>query len=181
MANTTAIESNNTGSVTLIISLAPLLSGNLNECQNATDPTCAGGVAALTAYSRLHTAETDTGRLVLPRVDYQSAFVQMHPLAWAVNRYVYKYRYNWDIYWAYASLFSQHKDDNEVAGHDLTDLLTNDIRPLLSNVALPPYNSWNKYLQNIYFHDETGLALILISESAQVFSTPRVETSEALL
>lgn len=175
------VGSSSSSSVTLIVAMTPLLSGGLDACQSITDVTCEGGVAALAAYARYYADDSDVGCLIIPRLDYQSAFVQMHPLAWAVNRIVYQYRYQWPVYWAFASLFSQHKDDSAVANRDLTDLLTQEFTPLLSNVAVPASNSWSELVKHIYFHKDTGLAVMVITHFAQVFSTPGIETTQGLL
>lgn len=77
---------------------ASILSGGLDNCVSWDDPSCEGGIATVNANLRyfekqwrqeqlnLTGEEPQQVSLVIPRLDYQSAFVQMHELSWGVNR-----------------------------------------------------------------------------------------------
>ena len=89
-----------TATINFVWTWASLLSGALDTCLTWDDESCEGGIAAVRANLRFYEEEWRqeqrdlTGEdpvqhsLIIPRLDYQSAFVQMHELNWAVNRYV---------------------------------------------------------------------------------------------
>ena len=89
-----------TVTINFVWTWASLLSGGLNTCLTWDDEACEGGIAAVRANLRYYQEEwrqehlNQTGEdpeqisLIIPRLDYQSAFAQMHELRWAVNRYV---------------------------------------------------------------------------------------------
>lgn len=87
-----------TAVVNFVWTWASLLSGGLQSCVSPDDPTCEGGISAVRANLRYFEEEYRqryfnlTGQdpvqtsLIIPRLDYQSAFAQMHELDWTVNR-----------------------------------------------------------------------------------------------
>ncbi|CAB9516278.1 acid type B receptor subunit 2 [Seminavis robusta] len=146
--------------VTLILSSAKLLSTTtLGRCYDAYDDSCRGGIAALMAYARNNTVDSDIGRLVLPGIDIQSSFVQMHPLDWSVNRLILKDYFNFDVFWGVRSLTTQQFYSKE---RDLSDLQSNDFPLLASNLDIPISNTWKQFVKDIHFHEETGLAVMKV-------------------
>eukprot|EP00529_Nitzschia_sp_RCC80_P008284 CAMPEP_0113487422 /NCGR_PEP_ID=MMETSP0014_2-20120614/25501_1 /TAXON_ID=2857 /ORGANISM="Nitzschia sp." /LENGTH=1227 /DNA_ID=CAMNT_0000381119 /DNA_START=95 /DNA_END=3778 /DNA_ORIENTATION=- /assembly_acc=CAM_ASM_000159 len=151
--------------VNFVWSYAPLLSGGVYDCQNIDDESCEGGIAVLLAHLRNHSSpETDQGNCIIPRIDYQSAFVQMHPLEWGVNRVVLGDYFGYKSYFIYRSFMTQHKTDTVNSVRDLSSLHTRDIRPLVGNFVVYTENSWFEYIQNIHFDPNTGLAVFPIDE-----------------
>lgn len=76
-----SMSSNSTSLATVVHfigSRAPLLSGGLDECHNATDETCSGGVAAVELLAR-YLVGPEEPYLILNPIDKASAFSQMHP------------------------------------------------------------------------------------------------------
>jgi hypothetical protein len=120
--------------------------------------------------------------LILPIFDYQSGFVQMHPLEWTVNRLVFKNHFGWDCYIGIPCLLLSHKADSTFASkRDLTDLLTKDTRPLYSNVFVPPSNSWSQILHNVYFHYTTGFAVLSMIDQTQPLAYSQNDAARGLL
>lgn len=162
----------------LVFSSAKLLSGRrFEDCQDDNDETCSGGVAAVAAYSRYTSGGHPT--LVLPQLDFQSPFIQQHPLALDANRLVMNHLLGWKLFlmrsWFLGVEESQQKN---VAGLQSTDW------PLvISNVAVPSTNSWYHYTRGIFFDDETGLAIIHITEEIDVTSYhyPKTKSSKIML
>lgn len=133
-----------------------------------------------TAITRYHTNEKVIGSTVMPRLDFESSFVQMHPLEWAVNRYIFHEHFGFETYFAYRSLLSQSTIDSPISNRDLSDLQSSTFRPMIGNVAVPSLNSWSPYVQNIHFDHKTGLALIPIDHSRRNLSFATQRTLSAL-
>ncbi|CAB9516276.1 Gamma-aminobutyric acid (GABA) B receptor [Seminavis robusta] len=149
--------------VTLILSSASLLSTTkMGRCYDAYDDSCKGGIAALMAYARNNTVDSDIGRLVLPRIDIKSSFVQMHPLDWSVNRLVLKDYFNFDVFWGVLSFTTQQLYSKE---RDVSDLQSTDFPLLASTLDIPISNAWKQFVQDIHFHEETGLAVMKVVRS----------------
>jgi hypothetical protein len=174
----------------MVVSWAPLLSGDLNACQNASDPTCKGGVAAVAAYLRYYNnlynstaAGTDhTGNdnlpitlqsIVLPYLDKSSAFVQMHPLEWNMNRIVFHNRMGWNVLLSSPAILTEQRD--------LSALQSAKMPLLLTNVAVPPSNSWYWFTQPIYFDSSTKLAFISIDSSGSALNVDQVQAASGSL
>ena len=165
--------------VHLIVSAATLLSGSLDVCLTPLDPSCEAGVAAVDAWARTLTADDPT--LVLPFIDRSSPFVQMHPLGWSVNRLVLEHIMGWRVYSSSPALLTQHKDDLDISSRDLSDLQSKDLPLVLSNVAIPPSNSWAPYTLPVFFDNETGLAVLTIYNSNQPLNHPQIESTLGIL
>ena len=127
------------------------------------------------------TQEQDSATLVIPRVDYQSAFSQMHPLEWAVNRLVHSNFFGWEIYTAVTSFFLIHEHDSEISERDLSNFFTNEIRPLYTNFYLQPFMSLGEYIERIHFDDKTGLAVLLLGRDDLAYMQPRSESAKTML
>lgn len=174
--------------VHLIVTAATLLSGDLDEC--ITPPyDCKAGVAAVDAWARHLTtvnneamAVPQTQRyLVLPLFDKSSPFSQMHPLGWSVNRLVLQHLMGWRVFLSTPALLTQHKDDFDVSSRDLTDMQSTEFPFLLSNVAIPPANSWSAYAVPVYFDQQTGLAVLSVVNSNQPLNYPQVKATLGIL
>lgn len=184
----------------LVVSFATLLSGGLNDCRDGPyDPTCQGGVAAVRAFSRaligkgsddsssasssLDNSNTTTtsSLLVLPQIDKWSPFVQMHPLAWNVNRQVHETITGWKAFVSPPSLLLQDRADSPVSTLDLSYLQSQDFPLILSNVAIPPSNSWAPFTRPVWFDQDTRLAVIYIHNSDQPMNWDQVESARGLL
>lgn len=173
-------------SVSLVLSRTSLLSGDLNDCLHIDDDTCQGGVALINAYLRQYSDGIDDGHIVLNRMDYQSVFVQMHPLDWNVNRFILKDYFGYETCWINPSLLGQHIEDSPISVRDLSDLQTPQFRPLLhGNIVTGTANSWSQYIKNIHFDESTGLAIIIIQgqfiSTFGIWSLPPLDASKALL
>ena len=155
-----------TRTINLVASATPLLSSeNLVDCQNAEDPTCQGGVAAVAVYARHYAGDNPV--LVLPRLDRDSQFVQSHPLGWSVNQKVLQERFGWNVFTSSPSLLSVTASGNISNKQDVAGLQSPDFPILLSNAAVPPSNSWYPYIESVHFDESTGLALISLEQDSK--------------
>jgi hypothetical protein len=125
---------NTTTAVLLATSRAPQLSGQLNQCFNASDPSCNGGVAAFRAmlrhYSKLEAKDTRDDALPFAHIqllDKDSAFVHMHPLGLSVNRFILNGVMGLDVFASSPSILLQNKLDYEVSSQDISSLQTHDM------------------------------------------------------
>jgi 5'-nucleotidase, C-terminal domain len=161
-------------------------SWSFEECQEPIDPSCRSGVAAVSAYSR-HLVPPNESTFVLPALQRNSEFVMVHPLGWNVNRLILQGVMKWTGFVSTPSLLMQHKGDNPQSNRDLSYLQNADFPLILSNVQLPPGNSWDEggFHQRIHFHTQTGIALIVIADNdalyGNVYSSDAVETTTGLL
>lgn len=148
--------------VHLIVSLASLLSGRgFTDCQNAQDPTCSGGVAAVAAWSRHYAKEYNaTATLVAPIFDYQHPFTQQHPLGWDVNRLVFQELLGWKLF--LARLWLLESDDT---GRNVEGLQSKDLPLLISNSILNPLDAWARFVEQIHFDEESSIVLIHLVEN----------------
>ena len=82
------------GVVHLGASRATLLSGGLNECLYAGDPTCSAGIQAVDAYARhlSNQSATDPTKrepyMVVPFVDTSSPFINMNQWGLGMNMFM---------------------------------------------------------------------------------------------
>ena len=145
--------------VNLVYTEARLLSGSsLDACQNITDPTCSGGVTAVDAFAR--DISGDDPFLVIPRVDYASSFIQLHPLKDAANRLIMSHQLGWRVFVApgwYIGAETHQK------GKDMSGMQSIDFPLLQSNTVLSPDNTWYSYTRGILFDEDTGLAVIYLT------------------
>jgi 5'-nucleotidase, C-terminal domain len=175
-AITTATMSTRT--VHLIGSWAPLLSGMIEDCQTPDDETCAGGVAAVGAFRR-HRVPQNESSVVVPLLDKSSPFAQMHPLGWSVNRLVLQHVMGWNVFLSMPSLLT--KVDYGAAQKDITDLQSKQAPLLLTNVAVPPSNSWMLFTEPVHLDDATGLAILSIANSNNPLNQPQIESTMQIL
>ena len=148
--------------VSFVWSYADLLSGGLHSCKTWDDESCKAGSAAVRAFLRNNTLPEEKS-LIISRLDYMSAFVQMHPLEWGVNRLILNEFYGSETFFVYSSFASQHKIDSPNSNQDLSNLQTKEFRPLISNFVVTTANSWFAYMKHIHFDESTGLAVFSIS------------------
>ncbi|CAJ1956725.1 unnamed protein product [Cylindrotheca closterium] len=165
--------------VHLIVSAATLLSGDLEDCLFPLDSSCEAGVASLNALARNLTGNDPY--LVIPKFDKSSPFVQMHPLGWSVNRLVLEEVMGWKTFQSTPALLTSHYEDFDVSSRDLSDLQSSEFPFLLSNVAVPPGNSWSPYVTPVYLDPETGLAIISIVNDNQPMNVDQVDTTFGML
>ena len=148
-------------SITFVWTWASILSGGFKDCLDGFDSSCRGGLATIDAYSRYYRDEvTDVASLIIPRLDFQTPFVQMHPLRWNVNKLIMKHRFGWDTYFAEPSHFY-------VGAGTTHNLRAFGYRPLLSNSHSVYSNEWNGFIQDVHFDDKTGLAVMLVYDPSQ--------------
>ncbi|KAL3943618.1 MAG: hypothetical protein SGBAC_002327 [Bacillariaceae sp.] len=164
--------------VHFLVGGATLLSGGLNDCLTPFDASCSSGISNLDALMRNSTADEPT--LLLPLIDRNTPFVQMHPLSWAVNRLVYQGILGLEVFITAPSLLQQHKLDG-ISSRDLSSLQTPDFPFLLSNVAVAPGNSWSAYHIPVYFDEETGLAVMSIINNGEQYTVDQKESAIGLL
>lgn len=181
-------------------SWASLLSGsssNLGTCQNATDPSCVGGVAAVLALVRDTqrsrvvngtnetafdlSAEEQLPATVLQRLDKENPFSHMHPLQWNVNRLVIHQIMKLNVFVSPPSVLLQHKDDYSVSPNDISLLQTLDMPLLLTNVEVPPTATWHPYQKAVHFDPETNLAILSISNSGEPLNVPQIASANRIL
>jgi hypothetical protein len=113
--------------------------------------------------------------------DRNSPFVQMHPLGWSVNRLVLKDMLDLDVLISTPALLTQNKGDFEISQRDISDLQTEDMPLLLTNVVIPPGNSWYHFHKTVHLDEETGLAVIVVIDSDVIFSSPQIESVQGTL
>lgn len=112
-----------------------LLPGDMHGCldpTNITDPSCTGGLAAVSSIMRHSQLREEGPALFRPNLDKESKFVQMHPEGWGVNRLIAHDYFGWDSFYATPSLFT---DTNRLR---TITLMTPDYQPLITNVDLSP-------------------------------------------
>jgi hypothetical protein len=163
----------------LVLTEARLLSGELNDCRTATDPSCQGGVAAVAACVR-HDIPPTHSTLVFPKLEKQSQFVQVHPLGWNVNRLILQGLLHWKILMSTPSLLLQNERDGYGSPQDLTYLQDSNFPLLLTNVAVPPSNTWganNAYHHYVYWDDTTQIALMSIANSGEPLTINQVQAA----
>lgn len=165
--------------VHLILSWAPLLSGGLSECLSPDDESCEGGVAAVAAYARHYCR--DEPHLVIPFADKQTPFVQMHPLGWSVNRLVLNKIMGWEVFGSTPSLLTQNSVDYDISYRDISDMQSKEMPLLLTNVAIPPGNSWYQFAVPVYFDEATGLATMVVWNSNEPLNSPQIESTTGVL
>ena len=171
----TTTSSTNSIVVNVVVSTTTLLSGGLNDCHDGmNDPTCSGGVALIHAYLRKYgststssasASSSSDGNIIIQQYDYQSVFVQMHPLGWNVNRFILHDYYSYEYFYAQPSLLDSHYVDSTISVRDLSGLQTYSFRPLLHGNIIPSTsNSWYQYTKNIQFDYKTGIAIIIVHD-----------------
>lgn len=164
--------------VHLIVSFASLLSGRgLTDCQNAEDPSCSSGVATLAAWSRHYASEYNaSSTLISPRFDYSHPFTQQHPLGWDVNRLVFQELLDWKLF--LARLWFLESDES---GRNVEGMQSKDLPLLISNAIASPSDPWSRYVQQIYFDEESSVALMHISEDSGSFAAEILSSCKNLL
>jgi hypothetical protein len=115
-------------SVSLVFSSTTLLSGGLSDCHDVDDDSCEGGIALLRAFLRQNSDNIDEASVIINRLDYQSVFVQMHPLDWNVNRLILHDYFGMQTFWTNPSLMDQHKGDSPTSVRDLSGLQRRKVR-----------------------------------------------------
>lgn len=163
--------------VHLVLTEATLLSGNLDECFDAQDEDCEGGVAAVSAFVR-HLIPKDQPRFVFPKFEKQSQFVQVHPLGWSVNRLILQGVFQWKALMSTPSLLLQNGRDGYGNKRDLSYLQDADFPFVLTNVDVPPSNSWAiGYHKYVYFDQDTHIALLSIANSGEPLTHDQVKSA----
>lgn len=165
-----ASSSSPPSAVSVVASSASLLSGDLDECFNATDTTCEAGFAAVSAYTR----QQEEPLLVIPQLDKTSPFVQMHPLKWAVNLLILQGLLNFSVFVSTPSILT--------SGNDLTLLASTALPLLLTNVVVPPSSVWQSpFSQRVHFDPSTSLAVLSIADSNTPLNWPQVSSAQGAL
>ena len=166
--------------VHLVLSWAPLLSGKLDDCLTPDDDSCEGGVAAVAAFLRHFNAQKEPS-LVLPFVDKESPFVQMHPLGWSVNRFIFQYLMEWNVFSSTPSLLTQNRQDFDVSFRDISGMQSQQLPFLLTNVGIPPGNSWHAFSVPVHFDETTGLAILVNWNSNEPLNVPQIQSTVGVL
>jgi hypothetical protein len=161
--------------INLIISGATLLSGGLDACQTPNDETCIGGIAAVLAVARQFAQDGDN--LIIQKLDTNSPFVNMHPLQWVVNRLILHEIFGLEFFIASPALLLQNKVDSKVSKRDISGLQDASLPLLLSNVVVPPSNSWYHFTKNVHFDKQTGLAVINIADKGVQMTLPQSDAA----
>lgn len=190
----------------IIDSWADLLGGiTLSDCRNVTDPSCVGGVANVAAFARHLTRSgasvTDSPSggtaedieepyIVTPRLDRYSPFVQMHPLGWSVNRLIFVEVLQWKFFISSPALLylsstarGSTNGSSTISTNSslMSDLQTDELPFLLTNVAVPPENDWYPYTKAIYFDETTHLAFLSVADSDEPLNVPQIESATGAL
>jgi hypothetical protein len=129
-----------------------------------------GGLAALFALLRYYTAEEEPA-LVLNRLDFATAFVQMHPLGRGVNRLVLQDYFGLDSFFAFRSFVTQTPGISPRFAKDIATLRSPQFRPLLGNLFMSPRNAWHQIASHIKFDQATGLAVLVVDDGNRVDET----------
>jgi 7 transmembrane sweet-taste receptor of 3 GCPR/5'-nucleotidase, C-terminal domain len=149
--------------VHLVWSDATLLSlesdQDMAECKDASDSSCIAGMATVAAYARKYSGGQPT--TIIPHLDYQSAFVQMHPLQWNINRVVFEQILKAHRFFVSPWLFSD-------ARQDLDFLRSHEFHPVISNIIpVGTDNLWYPYIDTVYFDVQTSLAVLTVDQANQ--------------
>ena len=171
MASTNTGENGLKKKVHLTNSQSSLLSGPVDECRSASDENCTAGYAAVRAYTR--NRSNGEPYLIIPTADRVSPFVQMHPLGWNVNRLILNDLFGLSTFISSPSLVYQN--DNEFQNSE--DLQTDSFPFVLTNVNVPPENSWFAYTRHVFFDDTTGLAIIAIVNNDEPLTVSQTDST----
>ena len=183
--------------VNFVFTATSLLSADdLKACHNDTDPGCHTGVAAVGAFVRHYNNNNNYPTLVVPVFEKASQFVMVHPMGWNMNRVVLQGVMGWDLFLATPSILLQDQRDHpgtsaassssssSSTNHRDLSFLQSDSFPLvLSNVLIPPSNTWasSGYHEFIHYDETTRLALITIADDGQAFNFPQDASAVGLL
>ena len=121
--------------INIFTSFTSILPGDLTDCldpTNVTDKSCGDSLASVASVMRHSKTRGDGPSFYFPHLDRESKFVQMHPEGWGVNRLVSHDYFGWDRFFGSSSLFS---DEDRLSS---TNLLSQNFRPIVTNVALSP-------------------------------------------
>ena len=119
----------------------------------------------------------DDAALHLQLLDKDNAFVHMHPLGLSVNRLILSDLMGLDVCASSPSILLQNKLDYEVSSQDISNLQTHAMPLLLTNVNVPPQNSWHEFTKAVHFDKDTGLAVLSVSKSDEELNVPQIESA----
>jgi hypothetical protein len=187
-SSTTATSSPRRQEVSLVVTSAPLLSGDLRDCADPVERAvrCAtGGVATVQALVRYHNNEWFTSTatnytfpvLVVPMGDFKSTLVEMSRFAFGVNVMIYANELKWRI-WTVPAYTLKPRRFEYSAVYDAQDPL---MPAVVSNVVTAPNETWHPYVKSLHFDEETHLALIYITKEYLETTTSQVESVQLLL
>jgi hypothetical protein len=168
--------------VHLIGSISDLLgSGDPRDCIDPlNDSNCTGGVVAVEAFRRNWTQGEPS--VVSQRLDRYSAFAQMHPLGWSVNRVALHDTLGYEHFSSTHALLSYSAgEDAAIPRQDISGLQSLSFPMLLTNVVIPPSNSWYSFSEAVHFDNATGLAILSIADSNEPMAVPQVESAIGML
>lgn len=105
----------------------------------------------------------------------------MHPLGLSINGLILNEMMGINIVISRHSILLQNKIDFNVSIFDLSDMQTQDMLLLMTNVGVPPKNSWYPYTRAVHFEENTGLAVMSVSTSDKEFNLPPLESAAGML
>jgi hypothetical protein len=132
-----------------------LLSGGLASCNGTSVNTtlCSGGLASVAQVVRWLEGNYSVNALVIPYLDRETAFVQMHPLTWAVNVPVFEHL-GLPVGAAPPSLFVQEIR----AGWDL--FFNSSLKILASNALVTATDPWVSAVTYYVVHERVAVLLL---------------------
>jgi hypothetical protein len=164
--------------VGLVVTIAPLLSGELRDCADLVlgDVRCStGGVAAVQALVQYHNGESPV--LVVPIGDFKSPLTEMSRLAFGVNVMIYANELKWRTWTVPAYTVKPRRFEYS----DVYDAQEPLMPAVVSNVITAPNERWHPYVKPIHFDEETHLALLYITKEYLETTSPQVESIQQLL
>mmetsp|Transcript_23478 Transcript_23478/g.38246 ORF Transcript_23478/g.38246 Transcript_23478/m.38246 type:complete len:1173 (-) Transcript_23478:370-3888(-) len=174
----TTTESSHT--VNLVVASASLLSGELRECAyDDTGALCSsGGVAAVQAYTRLHTNNDDSSPvLVVPMGDFKAPLTEMSRFYFGVNVMIFANELGWRTWTVPAyTLWPRRLEYSSVY-----DAQEPTLPALISNVVTSPNERWHPYIESVHFDEETNIALLYITKEYLNTTVSQVGSTMQLL
>ena len=154
--------------------------------------TCEVSVASADAFRRHYLQELQDNNssnetikfssVVVSRLVTLSAFVQMHPKQWNVNHDVLHDIMGFRLFTHTPSTLYANNVDYSGSKQNLTPLQDRELPFLLTNVQVPPTNSWLPFWEHIYFDSETRVALMAVVDIGDpVYNVDPVEACQKAL
>jgi len=160
----------------------------LRELSNNTDePITQRGLSSMDAMIRHQTSGAPY--LVVPWADTESSAVNFNYFGVALNLAL-NLLYDWKFYVAHPSLIQQQATKQEVFHLDdfdierstgVYDLQWESFPLLLTNVAVPPSNSWNPFVKGVFFDDETNLAVMYMAPEQRDNAQSQIDAARSML
>lgn len=166
----------------LIPTRATILSGGLNGCLTVNDTSCHGGFSEVDAFRRLHCGNESS--LVLPWLDTESPFPNMNYYGVEnINLLLMREVVDWRVYVTPPFLLNYAVEPDNESLSFFNEMRRVEFPLLMTNLNVPPSNSWYPFTKQVYFDEETKLAVMYIApdSASEEMRTDNVEAVKANL